>query len=202
MPIPKRSKKLETTCANPQEQTKNHSSNDFNSSASKIKQWIVVLWIFAAIICIIASIADNSSKSSNLSTTPKTTTKNSFEKDWYCKWSDWNRYEKPIHWYCDWGRTPLWRICNTWYYSKSEGNKTRLNSSWYCAANCSNFSCPSYACSSLESSMNLQISKLNNMYVNQYSQASVNSYNAQVNAANEATEKYNRCLSEECRCSY
>lgn len=199
MPIPKRSEKLKTTYTNPQKQTKCPSSNDYNSNSSEIKQRLVVLWI-VTIICIIATITDNSSKSSDLSVTPKTT--NSFEKDWYCKWSDWNRYEKPMHWYCDWGGTPLWRICNTWYYAKSEGNKTRLNSSWYCAAKCSNFSCSSYACSSLESSMNLQTSKLNNMYVNQYSQASINSYNAQVNEVNEATEKYNRCLSEECRCSY
>jgi hypothetical protein len=36
------------------------------------------------------------------------------------------------------------------------------------------------------------------MYVNVYSQVSVNNYNAQVNKVNRLVEKYNRYLSEHC----
>lgn len=176
-----------------------------NSNSSKSGPWcwkilLIVLWIF--ILCIIINAAVNSSSSRNYynsysstssssynyNNTSTSTTTNTYEKDWKCKWSDGGWYPKPIHGYCDWWKTPLWWKCNAWYYAKSENDKTWLNSSWYCAANCTNFNCEWYnyiPCTYEQEAIPT--------YVNQYSQASVDNYNAKVAA-------YNRCLSEKCSC--
>lgn len=203
MPIPKRSsRKLDSNSStittekiSIESNYDSNISNWYDKPQKKGTPWclkigLIIFWIYI-VICIIAGIVNDSwsSKSSSSyksNTTSTSTNTNNYEKDWYCKWSDWNWYTKPVHWYCDWGKTPLWRKCNAWYTAKSENNKTRINSSRYCAANCSNFTCyENYNCVVQE----LQIPKS----VNQYSQSSVDNYNAKI-------EAYNRCLSERCYC--
>lgn len=218
MPIPKRTAKRTAKADNPKrivndatnwyynnahsyDNYKTPSYNNYNNTPSynnneKKSSWcwkylLIIFWIFIIWVIINAVINDNSSNSSSYgnTTTTTSTATNSYEKDWKCKWSDWLRYNKPVHAYCDWWKTALWWSCNYWYTAKSENGKTWINSSRYCAANCEHFSCVwrNYIpCTTEQAAIPT--------YVNEYSQSSIDNYNAKI-------EAYNRCLSEKCSCA-
>lgn len=187
------------TSSSRQSQSTYTTSNDSWNSGDSSRwcwKWAVFLICAYIVIGIISSISQENNSKSSSSYSPSysnsytnnytnTTNTSSYESDWKCKWSDGYRYTKPVHAYCDGWKTPLWWKCNAWYYAKSENNKTRLDSSRYCASNCSNFSCLNDVCSYQRKQIPT--------YVNEYSQSSINNYNAKV-------EAYNRCLSEKCYC--
>ncbi len=176
---------------------------------------IVILWSIILFIIIISSISWNSStntKPSSKDYCPNGDYSSSYYDDdcWLkpdekiCRWSDWRYYDKPKNAYCDWSKTPQWWSCNRWFSAKSQWNRTRDHNSWYCECNSSHVTCSSYYDTQtdiMQAEINEQQSYLNNMYVNQYSQSSVNKYNAQVQYVNDLIWRRNRYMSENCTCS-
>lgn len=197
---------------------KSNNSNDF-TRFKKNKTILIIAWVILLII-IIASISGNSSDDY----TPSNTYSNSkdycpnwdLSASYYddtcseetnstCLWEDWYYHTKVENSYCDNWSTPLWWSCKSWYSPKSEWKRTRDNDSWYCECNLSQVRCPSYAdikSDSMQSEIDREENYLNNMYVNQYSQSSVNNYNTQVQKVNNLISKRNRYMSENCDCSY
>ncbi len=195
------------------------SNNENGSDKSDISNIVVIIGIITLVLIIIVlGASKTSSYESNSSSNTITLTQNTNSNeeknqgssivqevdhryDDTCKWSNGWYYTRPPHWYCDGWKTPLWWKCESWYTAKSENNETRNNGSWYCAKNSGSFSCSqdyNYEISSKYLWMQTEQRKLDNMYVNVYSQVSVNNYNAQVNKVNRLVEKYNRYLSEHC----
>lgn len=121
-----------------------------------------------------------------------------------CKWSDGRYYDKPINSYCDWSKTSQWWTCNNLYTAKSEWDRKQDHSSRYCECKSSRVQCSSFDDSQIDL-MQIKAQEqqgyLNNMYIDKYSQASVNQYNSQVQYVNDLIWKRNRYMSENCTCT-
>ena len=171
-----------------------YSNNSYSSSWSSWGSnswwsWAAWAWIIGIIIvfCLIANCSGGSSKSSSSYSNSSSSSSytQTYEKNWQCKWSDWDWHDKPVHWYCDNASTPLGWKCNAWYTATSENNQTWKNSSWYCKANCAQVTC-----------------YWTNNCKQPPSPSSVNRYDSlEVDLYNILVESYNRCLSENCYCA-
>jgi len=165
-----------------------------NFERFKENKTVIIIVCVVLVIIIIASSNNNNSSNNSFSSNTSSTTKD-YCPNWdnspsyydntcwssaisnTCLWSDWYNHKRVTNSYCDWWSTPLGRTCDSWYSPKSEGRKTYDDTSRYCDCDIGKYKCSDYI-----------ISKADNMYVNKYSQASV--------------DAYNRFLSENCICSY
>lgn len=195
------------------------SINHNNKYTSNI--WIYVLVIFWVIfLSVIIAILSNSDDSVNSKSTNQNKTKDYCPNGDYspsvydgscgkkveeniCRWSDGRYYDKPKNSYCDDSQTPQWWSCVFWYTAKSEWNRAWDHSARYCECNKTLLSCSAVVegiIDNMQSDINFAQNYLNNMYVNTYSQASVNQYNNQVQYVNNLIWKRNRYMSEHCKC--
>lgn len=165
--------------------------------------WLIFFWI----IILISIFSDDSSDSSNYSSssynnsnyssnvndidigiTSSNTIWNNSSKTCVLNWVS---YTKPSNAYCTVNdKYNAWK-CNTWYTEKNN----------YCWCTSWNYSCPTYLDTSyLDNRIDILEKEINNMYVNQYSDSSVNNYNYKVNTMNKLIEEQNKKLNESCSC--
>ncbi|MBS8122195.1 hypothetical protein [Candidatus Vampirococcus lugosii] len=101
-------------------------------------------------------------------------------------------YTKPEHAYCvPEDNYNAWK-CDIGYHEKDN----------YCWCTSGDYTCPiSLDTSSLDKQINSLQLEIDNMYVNQYSDNSVNRYNAKVDSMNNLIEERNKKLNESCSCN-
>jgi len=109
----------------------------------------------------------NSNIDTNYSNTIKTTTSNTSNKCLF----NWVEYTKPSNAHCvPEDKYNAWK-CDSWYNEKNN----------YCWCTSWNYSCPTYLnTTTLDNQIDTLQREINNMYVNQYSDSSVNNYNSKV----------------------
>lgn len=126
------------------------------------------------------------------------------QDDWdptMCIWSDWITYSKPINAHCNGQETTQWWSCKDWYTAVKWG----WSVGWYCKCDLEQVNCSSYQgtqSDTMEQGINSAEKYLDNMYLNEYSQSSIDNYNTQVEIVNALVSARNKYMSENCDCSY
>ena len=160
--------------------------------------WFILMFIW--IIFIISIFSDNSSNNTNTTSSNNTdysnrintaNSNNTINNNSNKCLLNWIEYTKPNNSSCiTWDKYNAWK-CNTWYTEKNN----------YCWCNSWNYNCPIYLdTSDLDNRIAKLEKEVNSMYVNQYSDSSVNNYNSKVNSMNKLIEERNKKLNDNCSC--
>lgn len=171
------------------------------------KKWWKYIILGFLLISFLASLWESNSSSNNYSnsTNYTNTAKNNYDTptttfnkvDTITKTSNnkcifnWKEIEKPLHSSCVKNdRFNAWK-CDIWYYEKNN----------YCWCTSMQYSCNSFVSTvTIDNKIDELEIKINNTYVDRYSQKSIDNYNWLISKSNNLITKRNKILNDNCTC--